>query len=223
MEYMLVEALKGGCPDDWHAYTHHEFVQQLAEARLPEASFRHFLIQDYQFLIHFSRAWALAAYKSSSLADMKAATEVLNGLLHHEMALHVEYCRGWGIAPEELERAEEARANLAYTRYVLETGMSGDLLDLLAALAPCVVGYAEIGARLSKAPETVLEGNPYRSWIETYAGEEFQGLAQSVVAQMDRLFAERGSAARTPALTRIFTQATRLEQSFWEMGLKRLQ
>ena len=41
--------------------------------------------------------------------------------------------------------AEEALGNLAYTRYVLEAGFSGDFLDLMAALAPCVLGYGEIG------------------------------------------------------------------------------
>jgi thiaminase/transcriptional activator TenA len=29
---------------------------------------------------------------------------------------------------------------LAYTRYVLDAGMRGDLLTLMGALAPCVVG-----------------------------------------------------------------------------------
>ncbi len=34
------------------------------------------------------------------------------------------------------------------TRFVLDRGMAGDLLDLHVALAPCVLGYAEIGTAL---------------------------------------------------------------------------
>ena len=60
---------------------------------------------------------------------------------------------------------------LAYTRYVLEAGMRGDLLALQVALAPCVVGYAEIAARLAARPDPRVATNPYRAWIEEYAGQ----------------------------------------------------
>ena len=218
----LFHRLKAGCLEDWQAYTRHPFVLSLADGTLAADSFRHYLMQDYVFLMHFSRAWALAVYKAESLSDMGSAAEVLNGLLNHEMALHRDYCRSWGIAPETLELTREARANMAYTRYVLDAGLSGDLLDLLAALAPCVVGYAEIGRERLADPGTRLESNPYRSWLETYGGSEFQALAQSVIDQMDRLAALRGGEQRLSSLQRRFGDATRLEIGFWDMGLARL-
>ena len=54
-------------------------------------------------------------------------------------------CKKYGISKFDLENADEENANIAYTRYVLELGYSGDFLDLLSALAPCVLGYGEIG------------------------------------------------------------------------------
>lgn len=45
---------------DWHAYTHHAFVEQLGAGTLPREIFLHYLTQDYIFLFHFARAWALA-------------------------------------------------------------------------------------------------------------------------------------------------------------------
>lgn len=218
-EENLLIRLIAHCREDWRRYVDHPFVTALAAGTLPEASFRHYLTQDYVFLIHFSRAWALAAYKSERLADMRAAAQVMHGLLEHEMELHVQCCRSWGIEREALEDTTEASGNMAYTRYVLERGLSGDLLDLLVALAPCVCGYAEIGRTRIAHPETVLEGNPYRDWLELYAGEEFQGLARSVSRQMDDLAAERATDARMTSLARTFTQATRLEIGFWDMGL----
>lgn len=215
----LLERLIKHCEDDWRRYVDHPFVTSLAAGTLPEASFRHFLTQDYVFLIHFSRAWALAVYKSERLADMRAAARVMHGLLEHEMELHVQYCQSWGIEREALETTTEASANMAYTRYVLERGLSGDLLDLLVALAPCVCGYAEIGRTRIVHEDTVLEGNPYRDWLELYSGEEFQELARSVARQMDELAAERATEARMDSLARTFMQATRLEIGFWEMGL----
>ena len=215
----LFAEIKAGCLDDWHAYIRHPFVLQLANASLPEDCFRHYLTQDYVFLKHFSRAWALAIYKADSLQDMRDASTILDGLLNHEMALHLDYCQSWGISPDSVENTTEARANMAYTRYVLEAGMAGDLLDLLVALAPCVIGYAEIARERMAAAETKLTDSPYRQWLETYSAEEYQQLAGNMMAQLNRLAAERATPARLDSLKRHFRQATRLEQDFWSMGL----
>ena len=83
------------------------------------------------FLIHFARAWALAAAKAETLDEMAAASATVHALVHVEMPLHVETCAGHGIGRATLEATAEAPGNLAYTRYVLEAGYSGDFLDLM--------------------------------------------------------------------------------------------
>ena len=115
--------------------------------------------------------------------------------------------------------ATEADATIAYTRFVLERGLAGDLLDLQTALAPCIVGYAEIGRELAGDPATRLDGNPYRVWIETYAAADFQQVAADHERQMQTLAARAGGDARFASLRQTFRQATRLETAFWEMGL----
>ena len=217
----LFAALKAACADDWRAYVEHDFVRRLGAGTLPRECFEHYLKQDYLFLIHFARAYALAVYKSPTLADMRAARAVLGALLDEELALHVEFCAGWGIGESELQAEPEASANMAYTRYVLEAGNAGDLLDLQVALAPCVAGYAEVARWLGAQPFTVMAGNPYRAWIELYAGTPYQGLAAGAVTQLDGLMARLGGPARMPALERIFRDATRLEARFWQMGIDR--
>jgi len=211
--------LCAGCAADWQAYVAHPFVQQLGAGSLPEASFRHYLIQDYLFLVHFARAYGLAIYKADNLADMRAAAATVNALLDVEMRLHVDYCAGWGISETDMLAAPEAGATMAYTRYVLERGMAGDSLDLMVALAPCVVGYGEIGAALAAAPGTRRENNPYSSWIDMYAGQDYREVAVAAAEQLDRLAAERLTPGRETTLQTTFRQATRLEAAFWEMGL----
>ena len=215
----LFARLKAAGLDDWERYTGHAFVRRLADGSLPEACFRRYLGQDYLFLIHLARAYGLAVYKSESLADMRRAAASLMAILDVEMKLHVEYCAGWGLGEAEITTLEEARETMAYTRYVIEKGLAGDLLDLHVALAPCIVGYAEIGLRLKTDPATRLDGNPYRSWIEMYAGGDYQELARAEVAALDRLSETRGGPARFDSLARTFREATRLEAAFWDMGL----
>src|SRR5205807_7348184 len=145
------ERLKTAASAEWRAYTEHPFTEGLADGSLTEAAFRHYLVQDYLFLIEFARAYALAVYKAPQLADMREAAAALSAILDVEMSLHVKLCAGWGLLPTDLERAVPAAETLAYTRYVLDTGMRGDLLALKVALAPCVIGYAEIATRLAAA------------------------------------------------------------------------
>lgn len=218
-ETSLFARLRARCREDWRAYVGHPFVAGMADGSLPEASFRHYLVQDYLFLIHFARAYALAVVKSDNLADMRAAAATVSGLLDVEMKLHVGFCTDWGISEAEMEAAPEAGATMAYTRYVLERGLQGDILDLQAALAPCVIGYGEIGARLAADPATRREGNRYTAWIEMYAGAEYQEVAAAAIAQLDRLAERRLTPAREDDLARTFAQATRLEAAFWQMGL----
>ena len=215
----LFERLKATCVEDWKRYTHHDFVAGIADGTLPEAAFRHYLIQDYLFLIQFARAYALAVYKSDTLVDMRQAGAGMSAILDTEMALHVEFCRGWNLSEIEMEAAPEDPACMAYTRFVLERGMSGDLLDLHIALAPCIVGYAEIGARLTSDSATLTDGNPYGAWIAMYSSEDYQAVATDEVAFLDDLMVRRAGPGRFDSLADTFGKATRLEVDFWQMGL----
>ena len=220
----VFQGLKATCPEDWTAYTGHAFVRALGDGSLAEPCFRWYLAQDYLFLIHFARAYALAAFKSDTLEDIRQATATLDALINGEMQLHLKYCAGWGLTERDMAALPEAEQNLAYTRYVLERGLSGDLLDLLVALAPCVLGYGEIGRALRADPATRLEGNRYRDWIEVYGGSEYQEVAEAAQAQLERvararLGADPAASPRWPALSATFRSATRLEVGFWDMGL----
>lgn len=215
----LFERLVVAAGATWPSYTRHDFVLRLARGDLPEAAFRHYLIQDYLFLLHFARAWGLAIYKSDTLAEMRRAQALVAATLDVEIGLHVEYCRSWGIDPAAIEAAPEALPTTAYTRFVLDRGLAGDRLDLEVALAPCVVGYAVIAAERLADPATRRDGNPYKSWLDMYAGPEYQALAAEAKAALDAQFDRRGGEGRFPSLAATFAMATRLEAEFWQMGL----
>jgi thiaminase (transcriptional activator TenA) len=215
----LFRRLAAAAGDAWPAYTRHDFVLRLAAGELPEAAFRRYLVQDYLFLLQFARAWGLAVYKSDTAAEMRRAQVLLAATLDVEIGLHIAYCSGWGLSEGALAVEPEALETVAYTRFVLDRGLAGDRLDLEVALAPCIVGYAEIARERLADPATRRDGNRYREWLEMYAGAEYQELARDAVAALDEQFARRGGDGRFPALASCFTAATRLEAAFWQMGL----
>ena len=102
----VFERLRSAAIDDWLSYVDHDFVRRLGAGTLPNAAFRIYLVQDYLFLIQFARAYALAAYKSRTLADIRAAQTGLAAILD-ETALHVRLCARWGLEPDELAATPE--------------------------------------------------------------------------------------------------------------------
>ncbi len=214
----MFDKMRAANEQEWADYTTHSFVRQMAEGTLPEACFQHYLKQDYIFLIHFARAYGLAVFKSQTLADMKAAKEGLSAILDQELSLHITYCQDWGLTEADLENLPEATATMAYTRYVLERGLAGSLVDLHVALAPCIVGYAEVAQWMLDLPSRKVDGNPYQSWIVMYSSDEYKEVANAAkdwlnTAGQDMSEAEIALHAKT------FGEATRLESAFWQMGL----
>lgn len=217
----IFERLRAAAPAEWTSYVDHDFVRQMGAGTLPQAAFRTYLVQDYLFLIQFARAYALAVYKGRTLADMRAAQAGLSAILDVEMDLHVRLCGRWGLAPDEIEAAPERQATIAYTRFVLDSGVAGDLLDLHVALAPCVIGYAEIGRRLAPGGIAALGDHPYRDWIGEYAGDAYQEVALAARRHLDDLAARAMTERRFVELAALFAKASRLEADFWQMALAR--
>jgi len=215
LDFGLFGRLRTDCGPAWAQYIRHPFVLALGDGSLEREKFQRFLIQDYLFLAQYVRAYLLLAYKHDSMTEMQAAMRTAAILMDVEMPLHVRYCAGWGITEAEMAAAPQSLELVAYTRYVLELGVAGDSLDLMVALAPCIIGYAEIGALLAGG---MTGDNPYKPWIETYTGAEYLDSVKAAILALDALGTQRGAAARYAALLTIFRKATELEAAFWETG-----
>ncbi len=209
-----------GCQAEWDLYVQHPFVSQLGKGTLAKSSFQHYLQQDYLYLIHYARAFALAVFKSETPAQMRASMPSLTGLAQEEIALHIQYCKSWGLEEDDVLAIPEGVATVAYTRYLIDAGVQGDLTDLYAALVPCALGYAHVGQWLMKDANAKLDGNPYSDWIDVYAGEDYQKSALATTAFFDELISDIDiDSKRGQRLQQHFTTATRMEIAFWQQGL----
>lgn len=220
----LIDSLVDRSRPAWDAYTRHAFVRALGDGTLPRKAFLHYLRQDYIFLVHFSRAWSLAAFKAETVEDIRQCASTVHALTTHEMPLHVQTCEAEGITLSDLEKTDEEVANIAYTRFVMDCGLRGDLLDLLVALTPCVFGYGAIGNALALQNKDRPSQHPYADWIRTYASPEYQDVCHSVSTLLDRvahkaLGDQPDTSPRWTSLVRTFNTACVLESNFWQMGL----
>ena len=212
---MLNQLIKNAQPY-WQQYVEHDFVKQLACGTLPPECFRHYLKQDYLYLFHYSRAFALAIFKAKNFSQMEIPRKSLESICQ-EIQLHLDYCRQWGISEAEIFATQESAACVAYTRYLLDCGATGGLAEIYAAITPCAVGYAQI-ARYITENYPRLANNPYQMWIDTYASEAFQQEAEETSNFLTALCADF-TLTQQNHIQHIFTTATRMEIAFWQMGL----
>ena len=95
----------------WEADLRHPFVRGIADGTLPMEKFKFYLIQDYLFLLDYSRVFAYGVIKAPDEATMALFSQLLNETLNTEMDLHRGYCEKFGISAAEMEQAPVAPTN----------------------------------------------------------------------------------------------------------------
>jgi len=188
------------------------FITELTAGTLRRDRFQTYILQDALYLGQFSRALAIAAAKAPDAATLQSFAQSAVGAVTVEQALHENYLKAFGVAPETVAGAEPAPDCLAYTSYLLATAHQEGWEVLVAALLPCFWIYWEVGGRIARE---AAPGNPYQAWIDTYAGEAFGEAVRRVIG-----IADTAAAATTPAvrgrMLAAFVQSSRYEWLFWD-------
>jgi thiaminase (transcriptional activator TenA) len=200
----------------WRKNHSHPFVRGIGAGTLEQGKFRFYMIQDYLYLIDYSKLFALGAVKATDLEDMTVFSKLLHATMSEEMSLHRQYAARFGISEAELEQADPSPITLAYTHYMLHCGQNGTLAELVAALLPCAWSYWEIGKELAEIPGA-KDHKLYGDWIKMYSSEEFGQTAQWCIELLDKL-AEGKSESELVQLEKIFLNTTRFEYMFWDMA-----
>jgi thiaminase/transcriptional activator TenA len=217
----FTEELKKEGETIWREIFAHPFVRGIADGSLPEEAFRYYMSQDYVFLIEYARVLALGVSKGHNLEVMGRFAKLLDATLNEEMSLHKAYASRFGITESDLEAVELAPTARAYTRHLLEVAYSGSLPEIAASLMPCQWGYAEIGSRLAREGD-VSDANPYVDWIQTYASEDFQSIAEWLCGLLDSLAEDLPPAIKL-RLQEVFLSSSRYEYLFWDMSYRQEQ
>ena len=61
----------------WNAQKSHPFVTELADGTLDEGAFRHWIEQDYRYLLDWARAFAIAGARADDEATMTGLLALL--------------------------------------------------------------------------------------------------------------------------------------------------
>lgn len=212
----LTEKLYEGIKDIWNGYVEQPFVKELGEGTLPEDRFRFYMVQDYRYLLQYSKVFALGILKAEDEALMRHFACMVHDTLDGEMDVHKTYMSRLGITDEEIATTKTALANQSYTSYMLDVAYKGDILDVLVAVLSCAWSYQMIGEHLNRIPGAAQHPF-YGEWVTGYSSEEYCRGVREIMELVDEYGAEI-SVKREETLLDVYRNCCRYERDFWEMA-----
>ena len=193
------------------AHVNHPFIKGLQDGSLDLEKFKHYMIQDYKFLIEYCRVISIAISKSFDQKIMSFWARLLNETLNSEMSLHETFCSDFGISKDELFTTETALATKSYCNYLLSTAYKYDIEYISCSLLPCQWGYDEIGRRLGENNQT-LEDSFHLRWIDAYNVTEYQEITNWPINYVDSIQQK----VDNKVANQIFQESLEFEFLFWE-------
>lgn len=200
----------------WKKYFEHPFVAGMGDGSLEIEKFRHYMIQDFLYLMDYARVFALGAVKAREEKLMRAFAESAAGILGGEMNLHRAYLRRLNVSEEAISMARPAMENVSYTSYMLSVAHAGGPAEIVAAILACSWSYAEIGQALCRVPGATAHPM-YGEWVKIYSGEDYARENEAWIERMNDL-AKSASSSQCEHLIEIFVRCSEYELDFWNMA-----
>ena len=192
------------------------FNAELAAGTLSPAAFRHFIVQDGHYLVAFAQALAIAAAKAPDPDYVAQFARAAVDAIASERGLHSDYFSTFGLDAATVSDIDLSPTCHHYTSFLLATAFREPLPVLLAALLPCFWIYREVGRHIVGQARS---DNPYRAWIDTYAGQAFSDAVDAMLASTDAI-ASTESAGMHGNMHKVFTRAVQLEWMFWDAAFR---
>lgn len=189
------------------------FITELQNGTLPIEKFRFYMAQDASYLEHFGRALALIGARASGLEDTLTFMRFGENAIVVEKALHESYFSDFGVT----DRGVPEPVCHHYIHYLKSTAALDPVEVAMAAVLPCFWIYKRVGDHIYANQRTL--DNPYRRWIDTYAGDEFATAVRQAIEACDRASA-LVSPDRQAQMTEAFITASRLEHRFWDAAYR---
>ncbi|MCH7401766.1 TenA family protein [Belliella kenyensis] len=191
-----------------------DFNTQLANGTLDKEKFKFYMAQDAYYLGEFGKALSAISSRMRDLDDVLAYSNFATGAIVVERALHEGYFKTLGV-PDDVKPTPTC---LLYTNFLLNHAAYSSVEVALAAVLPCFWIYKRVGDYIYELQQDVSI-NPYKEWIDTYAGEEFASSVERAISITDKL-ADSSNSIQKESMHLAFERATKLEWMFWDSAFK---
>ena len=211
------ERLLKAAEEIWAGYHTHPFVEGLKHGTLDIRKFRRYMIQDYWYLMDYTKVFGIGVAKSKSVATMNLFAKYIQAILGGEVNVHNGYMTDLGISREELESTPIAQDNRSYTSYMLRVAYEGGEAEILTAILSCAYSYEVIAARIVEEVPDAPNHPVYGRWVRGYITERYTGNNVILMETLDRLTADY-TETQLKYLEEVFVACSRYEAAFWDMA-----
>jgi len=203
--------------DIWANYHTHPFVRGIADGTLDQEIFKHYMVQDYLYLLDYARVFALGVAKTQDCESMTLFAGYVTQILDGELDIHRDYMERLGISPGEAERPPMALDNLSYVSYMLRIAYEEGPAEIAAAILSCALSYEVIAKEMVVKNPSCAEHPFYGEWVRGYTSEDYTAANQRLMELTEHLTADY-SVAQLRQLEEIFIACSRYEGAFWDMA-----
>ena len=212
----LSEKLYLSVKDIWDSYNEHPFVKGIEIGNLDIDKFRFYMIQDYLYLLEYSRVFALGIVKAKDEEIMRLFAESVNSILNGETNIHKSYMNRLGISKEEVEKAKASIDNISYTNYMLSVAQNQGLLELIVSVLSCSWSYKLIADKINER-SNAINHEFYGEWVKGYVSEEYAKSNDIIINLVNKLGKDI-TKEKLDNLIDIFRNCSRYEYMFWDMA-----
>ena len=209
------ELLREAAADIWDDQHQHPFVQGIGDGSLDLERFKHWIRQDYLYLIDYSPVMALAAARSPRPDHDDSLCLVVERNVAYRDVTPPAVRRQL----RNLDRRAGARTAGAYDpalyRFSPANRHHRRFQRACRRPASLHVGYSEIGRQLATKPRPA--DARYAEWIDSYASDEFVTLVEWCRDLIEPTSGRRRTAERE-RMRDAFVTSSRWELAFWEMA-----
>ena len=216
-EMKLTDQMSAAVKDIWTEYYTHPFVKGIEDGTLDREKFRYYIIQDYLYLIEYTKVFGIGIAKAKSAEVTKLFASYVHLLTEGEMDIHRGYMGIFGVTEKELADTPRALDNLSYTSYMLRIAYEEGEAEVLAAILSCAYSYEMIARNIVKNNPASVDHEFYGDWIKGYASDEYSK-ENAVLFEMLEKLTEHYTDEQKRHIVDIYVACSRYELAFWDLS-----
>ncbi|WP_321480405.1 thiaminase II [uncultured Bacteroides sp.] len=193
----------------YHKILELPFIAELMDGTLPREKFIFYINQDRLYLAEYGKILAGIMSRVKKSEHAKAFLKFSTDTVYVEGSLHETYLS----QSEQAKIVEPSPSCLLYTGHLHQVLATAPVETAIAAVLPCFKIYKKVGEYILENCTTT--NNPYKQWIDTYGGTEFEEAVTQAMAICDEL-AEACSKEQQQSMTDAFVRSAKLEWMFWD-------
>ena len=184
------------------------FIEELINGTLDKEKFAFYIQQDTLYVSDYGKVLTAIATRLTKPEHVDAFIGFAGESVAAEKAFHQLFSAELGV-----EGAQTASPTcLLYTSYLYRQ-FNAPVEVMAAAVLPCFWIYKEVGDYI--LAHQTKENNPYQTWIDMYAGDEFAKSVERAIRICDEL-AEKCTEEQQNAMTEAFITCSKMEWMFWD-------